>query len=71
MIRLQVLLENSDDATDRLMRAELHRELGEFDLALAEIEDLLGPDVTDGQREAALKIGSLARSRDRHVREWG
>jgi len=42
MIRLLMLIENGDHIVGRLMRAELHRERGEFELAPAACGS--GPD---------------------------
>jgi hypothetical protein len=71
MIRLIVLIETSDALADRIMRAELHRELGEFDVALTEISAAFGPDADAGFREAALKIQALAQHGERQVSQFG
>jgi hypothetical protein len=70
MLRLLVMIEEHDDHDSGLMRAELHRELGEFDLAIAESQQVLATEPESGYREAALKIETLANDGDRFVREW-
>lgn len=64
MRALLPLLHSADDS-DALMRAEVHRELGEFSQALSE----LAAPLPDGFGTAVRRLRSLAEAGDRQVRE--
>lgn len=53
------------DLSDRLMAAEIKRELGQFDQALDLLMDVLGEDLA----HVVIRIAELAREKDPYVRE--
>jgi hypothetical protein len=59
------LIDEEDDDAERLMKAEVLRELGEFEIAEAVLEEITAPNLAKIVRE----FRALCRARDLRVRE--